>query len=85
LARLSAALPDLRARYGVVRLGIFGSVARNEAGRESDLDLIADFLPDAALGFRFFDLEQELSAIAGRHAEIANLDGMNRIVRASVI
>ena len=84
VARLGASLPDLQARYGVARLGIFGSVARNEAGPESDLDLVAEFVPNVVLGFRFFDLERELSEMVGRHAEIATLDGMNRYVRATV-
>jgi predicted nucleotidyltransferase len=84
LARLRAALPDLRARYGVTRLGLFGSVARNEAGPDSDVDLIAEFIPNAGLGFRFFDLEKELSEMVGRTAEIASLDNMNRYIRATV-
>jgi predicted nucleotidyltransferase len=83
LARLRAALPDLRARYGVMRLGLFGSYARNDVRPDSDVDLVAEFLPDAYLGFRFFDLEQEISALVGRPTEIASLDTMNRFVRAS--
>jgi len=84
LARLRAALPDLRARYGVTRLGLFGSVARNEAGPDSDVDLIAEFAKGEAPGFAFFDLEKELSEMIGRPAEIASLDNMNAYIRAKV-
>ena len=30
-------------RFGVTSLALFGSVARNEAGPESDLDLVVEF------------------------------------------
>jgi hypothetical protein len=84
LARLQATLPDLRARYGVVRLGLFGSVARNEAGPDSDVDLVAEFAPDAKIGmFRLFDLERELTDLLGRPAVISAISQMNPYVRAS--
>ncbi len=78
LACLKAALPDLRARYGVVRLGLFGSVARDEAGPESDVDLVAEFAPGAKIGmFQLFELERELTDLLGRSAAIS---AISRIV-----
>jgi predicted nucleotidyltransferase len=84
LAALRAALPDLSSRYGLTRLALFGSVARDEAGAGSDVDLVAEFRADVRLGFRFFDLEDELSALLGRPARIASLRQMNQHVRATV-
>ena len=40
---------ELRER-GVVHMRIFGSVARDEANMESDVDLLADFDPERRLG-----------------------------------
>ena len=40
---LSAQLPDLRRRFGVRELAIFGSVARNEAVVGSDVDVLVEF------------------------------------------
>lgn len=84
LAALRAALPELRRRYGVVRLALFGSLARGEAGPDSDVDLIAEFAVDARLGFRFFELEEELAALLGRPVQISALSRMNSFVRANV-
>lgn len=42
LARLRAHQADLR-RFHVRSLALFGSVARDEAGPESDLDLLLEF------------------------------------------
>lgn len=42
LAKLRAQEAELRT-FGVARLSLFGSVARNEAGPDSDVDLLAAF------------------------------------------
>jgi hypothetical protein len=51
------ALPEIRrivqavcARHPVARADLFGSVARGEAGPGSDVDLLVEFLPEAAVG-----------------------------------
>jgi predicted nucleotidyltransferase len=43
LAELHAAMPELRARFGVERLGVFGSVARATAEETSDVDILVAF------------------------------------------
>ena len=40
---LSARMPEIRRRFGVRELAIFGSVARNEARSDSDLDVLVEF------------------------------------------
>ena len=58
-ARLAALLPELRERYAVRSLSVFGSYARGEQTAESDLDLLVEF--DEVPGmFAFVDLELEL-------------------------
>jgi len=41
--------PRLR-RRGITRLSLFGSVARREAGPESDIDLLIETDPESASG-----------------------------------
>ncbi|MFL5282509.1 MAG: nucleotidyltransferase family protein [Rhodopila sp.] len=58
-------------RAGVAHLSLFGSVARDEAGPESDIDLAAEFDPAARMDlFRLIELEYELSDLLGRRVEI---------------
>jgi predicted nucleotidyltransferase len=50
-------------RHGITQLELFGSSARGEAGRKSDVDLIATFRANPGLGF--FAMEEEMSGILG--------------------
>jgi uncharacterized protein len=53
-------------RAGIVRLAVFGSVARGDNTAESDIDLMGDF--DRARGLNLFDmvgLESILTEIVG--------------------
>ncbi|MDV2481150.1 hypothetical protein F8E02_03815 [Methanoculleus sp. Wushi-C6] len=43
LTRIRLNLRTIRERYGVARIGIFGSVARNEATAASDIDILVEF------------------------------------------
>jgi predicted nucleotidyltransferase len=55
------------------RIRVFGSVARGEAGSNSDPDLLVQLKPGSErppLGLRWFALEQELSAKVGRPVEL---------------
>lgn len=37
---------DLFSEYQLIKIGLFGSFARNEATESSDIDLIVEFLPN---------------------------------------
>ncbi len=46
-------------RFGISRLGVFGSFARNEQNKDSDLDLLVEFMPgeknyDNFIGLTYF-------------------------------
>jgi len=53
ISKLRSCAEDLRAR-GATGLYLFGSVARDEAGAESDVDLFIDYDPDSR--FSLLDL-----------------------------
>jgi predicted nucleotidyltransferase len=71
VALLRAHADDLR-RRGVVRLALFGSTARGEAGPASDVDLLIEV--DPKVKFTLVDLaglERSLTALLGRSVEFA--------------
>jgi uncharacterized protein len=59
---------DLAARYGVTSLGVFVSVARDEANDESDVDVVYETTSPNL--FRAVRLKCELEAIFRRRVDI---------------
>ena len=72
-------------RYGVASLEVFGSVARGESRLDSDVDLLFVLKPDTRLGFRLFDLEDELSALFGRRVDLVARTSINKYLREQIL
>jgi predicted nucleotidyltransferase len=62
--QLRVRLPELRERYGVRSLGIFGSYVRDEQRAASDLDVLVEYERTPTL-LEFVDLQYYLSDILG--------------------
>ena len=76
--------PNLRAR-GIASLSLFGSMARGEAGPESDVDLLITTDPAARLGFfELCDLQRELEAQLRRPVNFAFGSEMRPWLRESI-
>ena len=78
-------LREVCERYGVASLEVFGSAARNEDRRDSDVDLLYVLKPDARLGFSLFDLEDELAALFGRPVDLVSRKAINKYIREQVL
>jgi uncharacterized protein len=70
-------LPRFRDRFGVKRIGVFGSWARGEAELSSDVDLIVEF--DRPIGLRFMEFADEVERVLGKKADILTPGGVNSI------
>ena len=68
LAILRGHLGDLT-RFGVKSLALFGSVARDEAGPESDLDLLVEFEGTATFD-GYMSLKLYLEDLLGSHVDL---------------
>jgi predicted nucleotidyltransferase len=77
LSRLKDLRPWLRER-GVSRVRLFGSHARNEAGTDSDIDLLVDL--SRPMGLEFFGIEADLSEALGAPVDMHTPGGLHRIV-----
>jgi predicted nucleotidyltransferase len=62
---------ELRVRYGVQSLAVFGSFARGEPTEESDIDLLVEFERPIGL-FKFLELEEYLSHLLGRKVDLVS-------------
>ncbi len=62
---------------GIKRLELFGSVARRQARRGSDVDLIATF--DGPVGLRFFGMPDDMAAILGVPVDLLERQSVDRM------
>jgi predicted nucleotidyltransferase len=80
-------LGDYCRQSGIIRLEVFGSSARGEARRGSDIDLLATFSSNP--GLRFFAMEGEMSDILGVPVHLLTRESVeqmsNPFRRASIL
>jgi predicted nucleotidyltransferase len=77
-------LKPLLDSYGVVRLRLFGSHARDEAGPESDVDLIAEFRETPSL-FHMGGLTTDLEEALGLSVDLARPQGIRPEMRDDIL
>src|SRR5437868_4498340 len=70
--------------FGVERLGIFGSVARDEAGSESDVDVLVEFNEPAGL-FEFMGLQEPLEELFDRKVDLTTLESLKPQLREGIL
>jgi len=69
LKQLTAHLPELRKRFGVLELALFGSTSRDTAGPESDIDILVAF-EGTADSSRYFGLQFYLEDLLGAPVDL---------------
>ncbi len=70
IAALRAHEEELR-DAGIRHLSLFGSIARGDGVADSDVDLAAEFNPDARMDlFRLAALERRVAEIVGRRVDL---------------
>ena len=81
-----ARIADFCRRHHIRRLALFGSVLTDDFRPDSDVDVLVDFEPDQVVGFRIFDIEDELSQLlAGHRVDLVREKYLNRRLRHRVL
>ncbi len=75
--------PELK-QLGIERLFLFGSVARNEARENSDVDLFFDYQKGRLDLFDLMDIKERASTILGRRADIMTRDSIHHMLRLRI-
>lgn len=78
-------LADFCRRHGIRRLALFGSVLRDDFSPQSDVDVLVEFEPGRTPGLAFFAMEEELSSILGRKADLQTPAFLSRYFRDEVL
>jgi predicted nucleotidyltransferase len=75
---------ELVERYNVASLSLFGSVARNEARPDSDVDLLVEFSQPVGL-FQFIELQQKLEALLGCKVDLGTPRSLKPRIKERVL
>ncbi|MCD6473477.1 MAG: nucleotidyltransferase family protein [Thermoplasmata archaeon] len=67
---------ELRRKYGVRILGVFGSYARNEQNKKSDVDILVEI--EEPIGFKFFELWNELEEMLDAKVDLLTLKSIKQ-------
>ena len=84
VARLEEVLPLLRERFGVTKIGIFGSIARGEDRPGSDVDVLVELSPDHLTFRNFIALVDFLEDLYGRKVDLLTVGGIDPLIRQDV-
>jgi len=77
------ALPILK-EAGVTRSSIFGSYARGENKKNSDIDILVDFPRGKGL-FEFIGLQQELEEVLGKKVDLGEYSTLKPRIKDQVL
>lgn len=77
-------LPLLK-RYGVVRAGIFGSYARGDQKKNSDIDLLIQINKKKFSLLDLIGLEQELQLKLGKKVDLLTYKSLNHLLKDTIL
>ena len=77
-------IEEIGRRYGVSNIRVFGSVARGDAGDNSDLDLLIDASAETGL-FDLAGFSLDVERLMAVFTQVVNVPGLNPRIRDRVV
>ncbi len=71
-------------RLGIASIAVFGSVARDEATRESDVDLLVEFTGPVGL-FEFNRIRRRLEELVGHPVDLVTRDALHPALAENIL
>ena len=84
LSKLEAHLPELQDRFGIEKIGIFGSVARGEDTPESDVDVLYKFKNNKGSMRTAVPLMYYLEELFGRKVDLISFNFISPLIEEYV-
>lgn len=75
---------ELKSHFGVKKIAIFGSIARGESTKRSDIDIIVELNKSVGF-FAFIKLEEYLQQILGKKVDLATKESLKPAIKKTVL
>lgn len=75
--------PMLRKKYGIKRIGVFGSYAINAQDEKSDVDLLIELAEP--LGWTYFELPDIFRELLHTKVDVTTADGIKPRIKQSIL
>jgi len=77
---------ELKEKYGVKEIGIFGSYVSGEYKEKSDIDILVEFEEDAKIGLlKFVNLENYLSDLIGVKVDLVEKSALKPRIGKNIL
>ena len=84
LSTLSSRQQDLE-KFGVCRIGLFGSYVKESAGENSDVDLLVDFKSEKKTLKNLVELGEYLETLFSKKVDIVTPQGLSKYIGPYVL
>jgi len=85
LEKLNTLLPEFQEKYGVVRIGLFGSYIRGDACPHSDIDIIVTFQENRETFDNYMDLKFFLEDIFEKSVDLVIEDTIKSRIKDQIL
>ncbi len=75
-------LPELRDRFSISKIGVFGSFVKGNQNDDSDVDIYIEF--DRVPGLEFINLSEQLERIVRKKVDLLTPSGLKSIRNAQI-
>ena len=84
IADIQKAIQPILGKYAIKRASIFGSYARQEARKDSDIDILVEFSSTISL-LKFVTIQLELEDILGKKVDLVEISTIKPQLKANIL
>ena len=84
LNTIKSHVPELKSRFGVKKIGVFGSFSRGEQNETSDVDVLVGFEKPVDI-FTFLELKEYLESILRTKVDLVTEKALKPMIRGQIL
>lgn len=81
--KLALIKPKLMEKYAIKKVGFFGSYARNQQTKNSDLDILIEL--GEGLGWEFFNIQLELEEFFNLKVDVVTDEALKKRLKENIL